>query len=496
MRGLWLLTLSLCGLAQAAGFALPPPPAPPQPLLLPEFAQAALANGMQLVVIERRGLPLVTAMLSVQAGSLLDPPGKSGLAELSFGVLGKGARRGNAKADASALAYATNRLGSELDISTGPQASRLTMTVLTQHLDGSLGLLADVLRAPTLPELEIISSRLQMQQAVKLEAADPAALAPKLAWRLHWGDAPPGRLSTEQSLARIRREDVQAFCRQQLRPDQTTLILAGDLDLAQGKLLAERYFGGWRRPNAATKQTRPETLLGPQGLGARSLLVDLPGSGQSAVLLLAPYPARLPGSAGRAELRSGALATAILGSGYSSRINQQVRIKRGLSYGAYSSAESLPGGGLLLLSSQTKHVNAAEVADLLRGELLRLSTEPVPADELLARRTGLIGDFARQTETTLSLASLAAEQIEHGGALTELANFENEMKAVSAEQVQAFAQRFWPQSAVGIVVVGQLGGSDAALPQPLAPAWVIPAAELDLDAPTLRRPAAAAPRLK
>ncbi|MCV2353753.1 insulinase family protein [Paucibacter sp. B2R-40] len=461
------------------------------PLQVPVFAQAALPNGMRLVVIERRGLPLVTAMLSVQAGSLADPPGKSGLAELSFGVLGKGARRGRTTADATALAYAADALGSALEISTGAQASRLSMTVMSEHLSESLSLLADVLRAPTLPGPEINSSRLQLQQAIKQEAADPAALASQLAWRLYWGDSPPGRLSTEQTLARIKREDVQAFCREHLAPGQTTLVLAGDLDLAQGMALAERYFGSWPVPKPVSPVTaapaKPAQVAGPQPLGPANLLIDLPGSGQSAVLLLAPFPAQLTSSDGRAQARIAALASAVLGSGYSSRANQQVRIKRGLSYGAYSSAESLPTGGLFMLSTQTKHNNAAEAAQLLHSELLGIASEAVPAEELLARQNGLLGDIARQLETTQSLASLAADQLERGEVLADLATYADQLKRVSAAQVQAFAQQYWPAAAVRMVIVADLKQAGAGLRQQYPQAQLIPAAELDLSTPNLRR---------
>ena len=489
-RFVGILLLLLCGRLGATGFDLPPAPAPPQPLQVPVIQQARLPNGLRLVVIERRGLPLVTAMLSVQAGSLADPPGKNGLAELSFGVLGKGAKRGSTTADATALAYAADALGGGLEISTGAQASRLSMTVMSVHLDGSLALLADVLRAPTLPAPEIDSSRQQLQLAIKLEAADPATLASQLAWRLYWGDSPPGRLSTEQSLARIRREDVVAFCRAQLRPEQTTLVLAGDIDMTQGLALAQQYFGAWRAAYPATNPAHPALAAGPQPLGPSTLLVDLAGSAQSAVLLLAPFPAQDPSDGGRTQARIGALASAVLGTGYSSRANQQVRIKRGLSYGAYSNTESLPAGGLLTLSTETKHSNAAEVAQLLRRELLRMATEPVPEEELRARQNGLIGELARQMETTQSLAGLAAEQLERGESLTDLSAYAGQLKSVGADQVQAFAQRYWPAPAVRLVIVADLQQAGAGLLQQYPEAWRIPAAELDLASPNLRRSSA------
>lgn len=489
-----LLVLSylvcLAGASAQPGLETPPAPAPARPLQMPVFAEAELANGLKVVVIERRGLPLVTAMLSVQAGSLDDPVGKSGLAELSLGVLAKGARRGQSAADAAALARAADSLGSGLDISTGLQSSRLVMTVMTGHLSASLALMADVLRSPTLPALEIASGREQMREAIKLAAADPAAVANELAWRLHWGDRPAGRLSTEQTVARIRRADVQAFCRQHLRPEQTRLILAGDLNLAQGRALAERYFGAWRAHHAARPRPQLEQDAGaPTPVKSpAAVLVDLAGSGQSAVVVLAPFVPQPRGQAEPGLLHVGRVASAVLGNGYSSRINQQIRIKRGLSYGAYSNAESLPSGGLLLLSAQTQHQSAAEVADLLREELLRLTTEPVPASEMQARQAALIGELARQLESTQGLANVAAEQLERGDKLAHLDGLADELNRVSAAQVLGLAQDFWPPQAVRIVIVGDLSLSAEHLGRQFPGAWVIPAAELDLSADKLRRP--------
>jgi zinc protease len=214
------------------------------------------------------------------------------------------------------------------------------------------------------------------------------------------------------------------------------------------------------------------------------LLVDLPGSAQASVLVLAPYPAQ---GQGQRQARVGALATAVLGAGYSSRINQQVRIQRGLSYGAYSSATSLPAGGLLTLNAQTQAQSAAEVAMLLREELLRLSEEAVPADELLARQNGLIGEFSRQLETTQELAALAADQLERDQPLADLARFADELKAVDADQLLAFAKQHWPAQAVRSVVVGDLALAGEALRRQFPQACVIPAAELDLASPHLRR---------
>ena len=480
------------------GFDAPPEPGPARPLQVPDFTQVKLPNGVGLVVVQRHHQPLVTALLLVQAGSLQDPPGKAGLAALSFTLLTKGAQRGDETVDAADISFAAESLGSILEVSTGAQSGRLTLTLPSNQLDDGLALLADVARAPTLPAAELLRSRSQMSDTLKLNLSDPGLLAAQLARRLYWGAAPAGQLATPASLLRVKREDVLSFHRQQVRPERVTLVLAGDIDLAQAKALVEKYFGDWRAgrqslPTAALT-TVPATSLAtssaaaaPQPLPTTALLVDLPGAGQSAVLMLAPFTAQDNSPAQRLEQHAGALANRVLGVGYSARINQQVRINRGLSYGASSATESLPAGGLLTASAQTKHQSAAEVAALLRAEILRLAVQDVGARELAARQAAMVGDFSRQLETTATLATLAADQLQRGRDLTALMQLPADLLALDAAQVRRFATQYWPASALRTVVVGDLQAAGVGLRQQFPGAWLIPADQLDLASPNLRR---------
>jgi zinc protease len=468
------------------GFDQPPPPAPARPLQLPPMAQTRLSNGLSLAVAERHGLPLVTALLQIEAGSLLDPPGRAGLAALSFVLMGKGARRGARLLDAAEIAAAAERLGASLEIDTGARASHLAMTVVANRLDDSLALLADIVRAPTLAADELERSRAQSLDAIRLSLSDPGALAGLLAQRLFWGETAAGAVATPASLQRIRRDDVLAFLRRQLRPERATLVLAGDIGPERAQALAERYFGDWKPDRIAPPPLLPPT--GPRPLGATTLLLDLPGAGQSAVVVVAPYAALGNEPAQRASLRAGAVANAVLGAGYSSRINQEVRIRRGLSYGAASVSEALPGGGMLTASVQTRHASAAQVLGLLRAEILRLGNEEVAAPELQARAALLVGEFGRQLETTAGLAALAAEQLLRRS-LAELAQLPAELLAIDAAQLRAFAAGHWPAEALRQVVVGDLSESGPALRAQFPDAWLIPAAELDLGAANLRRAA-------
>lgn len=491
--GLALAASLGCAWAQT-GFESPPRPASPQPLQVPDFIQQRLANGLGLAVVERHAQPLVTAWLLVQSGGAYDPGGKSGLAELSLALMGKGVQRGAGPVSAAALAAEIEALGTQLEIGSAARSSHLGVTVASHRLDASLGRLSEMLRSPSLAEEEFQRLQAQAVDALKLGRSDPGQLAAQIGRRLYWGDSPHGQQPTLASLSRIQLDDVRAFHRLHVRPERVTLILAGDITPAQARSLADKHFGKWRAHRMALPQ---QPSLVPKPLAARTVLVDLPGAGQSAVQVMAPTAgpspvpfARLTPEAQATEVltqQANALANAVLGQGYSSRINQEVRIKRGLSYGATSGIDAQPGGAQLITSAQTKHESAGEVAALLQQEIRRLSTERVPDPELVARRAVLIGDFGRQLETTAGLAALAAEGLMRGRPLAELGRVPDELAALDGDIVRTLATRHWQGERLRTVIVADFKQGGLALRQQFPDALVLKAEELDLASPTLRR---------
>jgi len=462
------------------GFDTPPPPGPARALRWPALERASLPNGLEIWVARKPGgLPLVTVLLQIGAGSLHDPAGKAGLADLTLAVMAKGARRGDETMDAADLAHAAESLGSALDIEVLPDCARLALTVGTARLEEAVNLLADVACRPTLLAAELERSRAQALDALTLSLADAPLLAGELAQRLFWGETPRGRLATHASLAKLRREDLLACHRQLLRPDSSRLILAGDVELAEAIELAEAFFADWQAP----RQPLPALpLLSPQPL-APALLLDLPEAGHCAVLLAAPGPA-LGVDAAPAQV-----AQAVLGQGYSSRLNQELRIKRGLSYGSSSQAEALPGAGCWRLGAQTRPERAAEVAQLMRAELLRLAREPVPEAELAARQAALLGELGRAPDTSAGLALLVAEQARQGRGQQALADWPAALRAVRPAQLQALAGALWRPEALRCVVVGDLKGArvEEELRRQWPGAWPLRAQELDLGSRTLRK---------
>lgn len=476
---------ALCGAAlwPAAPWAQlddqPPPPGPPLPLPLPAIEPGRLPNGLQLLLVPRPGVPLVTATLFVRAGRASDPPQQSGLAQLTAGLLSKGARRGDQDVPAPQLVRQAEALGNTLEIGTGWLASNLSLTVIPPKLDAALALLADVVRSPLLQAEEVERLRTQTIDALRVSLASPGEVATLTARRAFWGASPYGASPTPASLQRIERGDAQAFHGRWFRPDLALLVLAGDLPVATLPLLLQRHFGVW--PGVPIAPPQPAAIPA-QPIAAPTVVVEMPGSGQTGVTLAAPFIGHGSGERAVADV-----ALSLFGGGYSSRLNQAVRIRRGLSYGAFAAHEAHPVGGWISAQAQTNHPNAAAVAQVMRDELLRIGREEAPADELNARKAALVGNFGRALETTHGLAAQVGNFWLQGRSLAEYQGYAAQVLAVTPRQVREFAERLWPEAALRTAIATDPAAAGNALRALGEGVRRVPLQQLDLESASLVR---------
>ncbi|MBX9459887.1 MAG: insulinase family protein [Brevundimonas sp.] len=207
--------------------------------------------------------------------------------------------------------------------------------------------------------------------------------------------------------------------------------------------------------------------------------VDMPGAGQAAVTAAVRAPRR----ADEAYYPL-AVANAVMGSGQNGRLFQEVRAKRGLSYGAYSTLGARSEGGALVASTQTKNESAAEVVGLVLAEFDRLAAEPVADAEVTNRETFITGGFLRSLETTGGLGGQLAAAVIDGLPLSEIETYPGKIAATTPESLREAAGIVSAEDAI-VVVVGQADLFIEALRTAHPDVVVIPAAELDLNSPTL-----------
>lgn len=466
--------------AQAdAGFPVTPPaPGPAPTLAMPTPTVQALTNGLQVISVRRARLPLVTAQLRVRSGGERDPQSLAGLADLAAHLLPKGA----AGKSAPQIAAEAEALGGSLDAAAGWDESAVGITVTTPKLPQALALLSDVVRRPDFSAEELKRAQAQAIDDLRLELSQPTALARLVANRAVFGDGAYGhsRTGTPASLAKITRGDVQALHAALYRPDNAILVFAGDITPAQALRLAQASFGDWKAPASALPPPAP----GNASSALPALLaIDQHGAGQAGVVAAHLAPARRD-----PDFYAGTVANAVLGGSYSARLNEEIRIKRGLSYGASSALDLRGDSGLWLGSAQTKNPSAPQVVDLMLGEFARLGSAPVGDAELAARKATLTGNYGRSLETTAGLADRVGDLAVYGIDLAEIGRYIQRVQAITPAQVQAYAKAHLADGAK-VVVVGDAAQFGTALAKAHPQVQALSSDAIDLDSPSLRPPA-------
>ncbi|WP_337189319.1 pitrilysin family protein [Phenylobacterium sp.] len=462
-------------LAPEAERVRPPPVGEPIAPVLPRPAETVLPNGLRVIVARSSDLPLVTAELTVKVGAWADPPGLSGAASMMAGMLTEGTKTRSAQQ----IARQIESLGASLASGGGLEASSVTLGALPDTLPRALAIMADVARNPAFAAEELERQRDQALDGLRVALGDPGSVAGLASAPLVFAGTPFGHVAqgTPGSLPRLKPADLAALHATWFRPDNAILVLTGDIDPETGFRLAREAFGGWVRPRAGlppTPDIRPQAP--PRAVG-----LDLPGSGQASVNVLKPSIARAD-----PDYYPALVTTSLLGGGYSARLNQEIRIKRGLSYGASARLATARTTGSFRASAQTKNESAGEVLDLIRAEMSRLAAEPAGADELTARRSVLTGGYGRTLATSAGLAGVLGDLAFHGVPLDEMAAYTAKVEAVDAAQVQAFAARAFRPDGASVVVAGDAATFAEGLKARLPGLEVIPVDRLDLDSPTLR----------
>jgi zinc protease len=463
--------------AQDAIETTPPPPAAPRATQVPQPSEKTLANGLRVIVVQKRNVPLVAARLLVNAGGETDPRDRAGLADLTASLLTKGTKTRTAEQ----IAQQVEALGGSLESGAGWDSSFVNVNVLTSKLPRAMTYLADVVRNPTFKQDEI--DRLVEQNVDSLSVAmrQPRALAGFVSNRVLFGEGPYGHAlsGTPESLKTIKRDDVTAFHRTWYRPDNAILLIGGDIDAKRGFALAEEAFGGWKATGPAPTPVKAEVPAPKR----RIVVVDLPDAGQAAVVVARPGISRLDPAYSVASVTN-----SVFGGGYSSRLNQEVRIKRGLSYGASSQFDLRRDAGAFSAAAQTKNESAAEVASIMLSELDRLATGEVPAAELTPRKAALIGNFGRALETSTGLVARLGSLALYGLPLSDINKYISGVEAVSASDVQSFSTSRIASAQASVIIAGDAKkflddlkkrfGNDVE---------VIAVKDLDLDSPALRK---------
>lgn len=452
------------------------PPAAGAPVAprIPQASQRTLANGLRVIVAPNRAVPLVSADLRVASGGAADPPQLAGLASITADLLPRGTRtRG-----ATQIAQEIESLGASLGAGAGVDSGSVSLQSRADRVDEAFVIFSDVVRNPAFDGEELERARQQALDGLMVALRQPGAIASMAMARAIYGETPYGATLSQRSLQAITPEHASQYHSTYWRPDNAVLVITGDVSVEQGFALAERYFGDWPRP--ATARPAPPNATA-YAAPARTIVIDLPGTGQAAVAMGLRGVARTD-----ADYFPLLVANNVLGGGYSARLNAEIRIRRGLSYGAGSNLQARMAPGPIIASAQTRNDAATQVYELMRAEIGRIGREAAPEAELNARKAVLIGSFGRAVETTSGLAGQISTLALFGLPPERLNTYVADITAVTPEEARAAAARYFDVDRADLVVVGDAQIFYDSLRRVRPNAERIAVDDLNLDRETLR----------
>jgi zinc protease len=402
-------------------------------------------NGLTVLVIEQHALPIVQAHALIRAGSAQDLPDKPGLANLVAGLLDEGTTTRSSRQIAEQIEF----VGGSLAIKATEDFSTASVRVLKKDLKLGFELLADILLRPAFPEAELERVRSLTQAQILSEQDDPGLVAAK-AFNQVVFDGHPYRwpvAGTEESLTKITRADVQTFYAREYVPNQTILVIVGDVTVEQARALAEQYFGTWKAGMTATRTVgnpapieKPVTKFIEKDLTQATIIVGHLGISRTNPDF---YPVLV-------------MNYILGGGGFSSRLMDEIRDNQGLAYGVGSSFNATLMPGAFLVSLQTRNEAANQAIAGVLHELERIRKAPVKDDELADAKAYLMGSFPLRLDTTAKLAEVASQVEFYGLGLDYFTEYPRWIEKVTNEDVLRVAEKYLHPDRYALVLVGNL----------------------------------------
>ena len=412
----------------------------PRAAVTPKAERWKLANGMEVLLVERHELPVVTLELVLEGGSAWDPLGKEGLASVCMALQGEGTRALDKLQFAEALAD----LGSTVATWASVDQQGMQAAALKRNLLPTLDLFADTVLRPGLRPDDLARLVARRQAALQASKGNPASVAARIGAAVAFGPAHGwGRLVQQQSLGALTAGDCQSHAGQ-LSPTHAKLFVVGDLTRAEVDKEVGKRLQGWK----PQKSTRP--AVGPATpMEGKVFFVEQPGAEQTIIAVMHQGPQRKA-----KDYEATTLMMAILGVGFSSRINMNLREKHGWAYGAGGGYGYRPEGSLLNLQASVRADATLPAITELFGEMTVMRDQPPTSAEVERERQGAILSLPARWASGRSIANTFQTLLYHGLTLDWYAGYVARTQAVSAESIQAAAKAHVRPIDAQLLVVG------------------------------------------
>lgn len=419
-----------------------PPPLAPRPLKLPEHIEITLPNGLGLVVVEDKRLPLISFRLAFRSGDANDPEELPGLSDMMSSLLTEGTQKRNSRQ----IAEEVERYGATLAVGSSSDFTTVAASSISLYADEILDLMADVTLNPSFPQNEVDLARQNTKQLLIQQRAQPTFLASERLSQVVFGKHPYSRLSpTPEMLDLMTRDHLVNYRETTYIPNNAVFMVVGDVDRDAIIQRIEQLFGDWQ-PGALPKLDLPALAERHE----RSVyVVDRPGSAQSNIVIANVGITRTD-----SDYFPMLLMHTILGANASSRLFMNLREEKGYTYGAYSNLDARRLAGTFRASAEVRTpVTGASLHEFFY-ELGRIRDEEVTADELKHAKAYLSGVFPIRIETQDGLIDQLVSIRMYDLPPDYLETYREQINAVTAADIQRVAQAHVTPDQAAVVIVG------------------------------------------
>jgi len=419
-----------------------PAPLPPHPIIVPTARETQLSNGLTVLVVEDTRLPLVSYRLALRVGTAYDPAELPGLTDMVAGLLPEGTQSKTSRQIADEVA----RMGASLTAGANSDYTIVAASALAKFRDKILGLMADIILAPSFPENEVELAKQNTKESLRQQRAQPSFLATEMVSKVMFGNHPYSVVApTPESLDLSTRDHCVQFHRANFVPNNAVLIIVGDVRFDEIVPRLETLFFQWEK-GAELKSDFPAP---PERTKRSAYLIDRHGSAQSNIVIANSGITRTS-----PDYFPMLLMHTVLGATASSRLFMNLREEKGYTYGAYSNLDARRSAGTF---RATAEVRTAVTGDSLKEfffELNRIRTEPVSEKEIADAKSYLTGVFPIRLETQEGLIDQLVQIKMLNLPGDYLQTYRDRVQAVSIDDIQRVAERYVKPDEAALIVVG------------------------------------------
>jgi zinc protease len=420
----------------------PPAPLAPRPIVIPNASETVLPNGLTVLVIEDDRLPIVSYRFALRVGSAYDPPKLPGLTDLLAGLLPEGTESKSSKEIAERVA----RMGASLNAGANSDYTIVAGSALAPFQNEILELIADVVLEPSFPEKEVELAKQNTKESLRQQRAQPSFLATEMVSRVMFGDHPYSLVApTPESIDRSTRQHFVDFHKSKFLPNNTVVIVVGDVKFDDVISRVGALFSGWQKGDPLSSD-----FPSPPARKTRSAyLIDRAGSAQSNIVIANTGITRTS-----PDYFPMLIMHTVLGATASSRLFMNLREEKGYTYGAYSNLDARRTAGTFRATAEVRTPVTGDSLKEFFFELERIRNDRVSEKEISDAKSYLTGVFPIRLETQEGMIDQLVQIKMMGLPDDYLQNYRERVQDVTIADVQRVAAKYVRPDEAAIVVVG------------------------------------------